>query len=135
MPITPLSSFPLDGVRIRGELPLTTAVESSTPSSILPRRGEENFLTRATAILVDSSQLAASSRSCPFLEIGARSDAMQFQLSPLSSLQNTSPPVVPPKIEQAPSDSSRQSAPNSCFKLSGRPPVSRCQFFPQSLLR
>src|ERR1044071_1770829 len=80
-------------------------------------------------------QLAASRRSWPFLEIGARSAVIKVQVSPPSSLQKISPPVVPPKIAQAPFASSRQSAPNSCFKLGGNPPPSRSQFLPPSRLR
>src|ERR1044071_6406254 len=71
-------------------------------------------------------QLAASRRSWPFFEIGARSAVIKVQVSPSSSLQ---------KISPRPFASSRQSAPNSCFKLGGKPPPSRSQFLPPSRLR
>ena len=115
---------------------------TGTPSSILLRKEEES--RRRLGVIKSSflhqsmsafTQLAANKRSWPFFEIGATLEVMQLQDSPLSSLQKTSPPVVPPKMEQLPFDSSRQSAPNSCFKLLGSPPPSRCQFFPASLLR
>jgi|GEM_PF-3888428 hypothetical protein len=70
---------------------------SITVISNLPAEAGKSEVELLEKLFRDSIQLAASSLSCPFLEIGASPEVIIVQLSPPSSLQKISPPVVPPK--------------------------------------